>query len=161
MLSPIQWAFLPLEKYFQLHGRSPRAEYWWFWLLYMVVGIITALFDELAGLNDPHAPFTLSTPVSLTLLVPSITVTVRRLHDINKSGWLVLGYGLAIYVPLIVLFLTPVGWVLLFATGGAAVFLAVGAIILIGLKFLFMMVQDSNPGDNLYGPNPYGLQYGF
>lgn len=161
MFSPVQWAFLPLEKFFQFHGRSPRAEYWWFWVLCLVLGVITGLFDELAGLNDPSAPFTLTTPVSFVLLIPSLAVTVRRLHDINKSGWVMLGYFIALYVPFILVFLTPVGWILLFTLGETIVWIAVGAMMITAVKFVLLMATDGSPGDNLYGPNPYGLQYGY
>jgi len=61
---------------------------------------------------------------SLGVLIPGLAVSVRRLHDIGKSGWMLL----IVFIPL-------VGWIWL----------------------LVLMVTDSEPGENQYGPNPKGI----
>ena len=68
-----------LAKYATFTGRASRSEFWWF-----------ALFQVLAVLVASFIYRHFGTLVMLGLLVPSIAVGVRRLHDIGKSGWLLL-----------------------------------------------------------------------
>ena len=66
-----------LTKYADFNGRAARPEFWWFFLAQFVVSIILSMFSSnLSGL------------FSLALLVPSLAVGSRRLHDIGKTGWL-------------------------------------------------------------------------
>ena len=70
-------------RYFDFEGRSSRAEFW-HWQLFRVLLFLSLTFLEtvlFSGLN-----FTFN----LFLLIPEISVSIRRLHDINKSGWWVL-----------------------------------------------------------------------
>ena len=70
------------KKFANFKERASRSEYWWFALLTSIISIPSYLPNEtvqvLSGLG------------SLIILLPTLAVTVRRLHDINKSGWLVL-----------------------------------------------------------------------
>lgn len=73
-----------LNKYADFNGRARRSEYWWFTLAYFVASIVLSVIDGIWG-----------TPVlqgllGLGLLVPSLAVGARRLHDIGKSGWMLL-----------------------------------------------------------------------
>ena len=74
------------SKYATFSGRAGRAEYWYFYLFVCILMVSTFLFVHLI-LND-HV-FLLSA-VALSLVIPHLAVSVRRLHDINKSGWLFL-----------------------------------------------------------------------
>ena len=67
------------RNYANFKGRAGRAEYWW-WALFNV--LITAI---VSGFSD-----NLSSAVSLALLLPSVAVAVRRMHDVNRRGWWVL-----------------------------------------------------------------------
>ena len=67
------------KNYVNFEGRATRPEYWWFTLAYAIVNIILSLI--------PRAGTILSGFLGLAVLIPSIGVAVRRLHDINKSGW--------------------------------------------------------------------------
>lgn len=80
-----------LEKYVTFSGRARRSEYWFFYLFWLIVYIALSTVSEgLAGL------------FSLATLLPNISVGVRRLHDLDKSGWwLLLGI-----IPII-------GWIVL------------------------------------------------
>ncbi|MCC8475182.1 DUF805 domain-containing protein [Xanthomonas arboricola] len=92
----MEWMLLPLKRYADFNGRSRRKEYWMFMLLQAIVllvlgglfGIVAAL---MGGENGPGALAWLVAAVIgivvLALIVPSIAVTVRRLHDQGKSGW--------------------------------------------------------------------------
>jgi len=66
-----------LKKYFDFTGRARRKEYWMFILVYFVINIILVVLglDIISGL------------VALGLLVPSISIGARRLHDTGRSGW--------------------------------------------------------------------------
>ena len=98
------------EKYATFTGRARRSEFWWFSLATLLLGMVLGLI----GIKI------LSGIVNLALLIPSIAVGVRRLHDIGKSGW----WYLLAFVPLVNLYL------------------------------LYLLIKDSQPGENEYGPNP-------
>jgi len=82
-----------LKKYAVFSGRSRRAEYWYFvlfnFIISAVLGIISAVVDDKSGI--------LGSLYSLAVLIPGLAVSVRRLHDIGKSGWMVL----IAFIPLI------------------------------------------------------------
>lgn len=71
-----------LKNYCNLEGRASRAEFWWFFLFSLVLGVICSFFGKFGTI--------LSYIISIALLLPNLGLSVRRLHDINKSGWLVL-----------------------------------------------------------------------
>lgn len=74
-----------LSKYFTFSGRAPRSEYWWFTLAMVIGSIIAAMLDAvLMGANDGGL---FSVVFSLAVCIPAISVTVRRLHDIGRTGW--------------------------------------------------------------------------
>jgi uncharacterized membrane protein YhaH (DUF805 family) len=71
-------------KYVDFSGRARRSEYWWFALFSAILGIVVGIIDAAI-----HTPI-LQIIVGLALLLPSLAVGVRRLHDTGKSGWLIL-----------------------------------------------------------------------
>ncbi len=72
-----------LKKYFRLKGRSSRYEYWSFTLVNFCISIFFLVIDTLTGING----MLFSLLYSLLLIIPTLTLSVRRLHDLNKSGW--------------------------------------------------------------------------
>lgn len=68
------------NKYLDFNGRAGRAEYWWFFLFMILLVLFTSqiLGSKIAGI------------VELVLILPHLAVEVRRLHDVNKSGWWIL-----------------------------------------------------------------------
>ena len=78
-----------VKNYVNFEGRASRPEYWWFILAYFIVNVILGII--------PKVGTVLSGILALALLIPSIGVAVRRLHDINKSGW----WYLLILVPIV------------------------------------------------------------
>lgn len=80
-LSPLQWAVQPVKKYATFSGRASRAEYWWFYLATVVGSIFVTFLDKLAGDTEVIGGI-----YNLSLLLPTIAVAVRRLHDTNRSG---------------------------------------------------------------------------
>ena len=78
----IQWyKKVVFENYANFEGRARRSEYWWFFLLNMIISYGFAFF---CGYIEMPL---LSLVYSLGVLVPSIAVAVRRMHDVGKSGW--------------------------------------------------------------------------
>ncbi|WEO77921.1 DUF805 domain-containing protein [Cryobacterium sp. SO2] len=99
MLTPTQAIKSVFRKYVDFTGRAPRSEYWWFGLLlWVVIALISALPLIPTGTNmygDPAhnleiVPMALGPILVIGLLLPSVAVLVRRLHDANFSGWFVL-----------------------------------------------------------------------
>ncbi|QRY58433.1 DUF805 domain-containing protein [Sphingobacterium siyangense] len=93
-------AFLKVvrDNYANFEGRARRKEYWMYILTVLIIGAVFGILGKIASL------FTyISGLVSLALFIPGIAVTVRRLHDTNKSGWFIL-----------VFFIPFIGWIYLF-----------------------------------------------
>lgn len=89
------------KKYATFSGRASRSEYWWWTLVAVVVAVVLSIIIGLQAVPtaDGRTPqFGAGAGVSMLLIigwflatiVPSIALTVRRLHDSNKSGWLYL-----------------------------------------------------------------------
>ena len=87
---------LAFKNYVNFKGRSTRAEYWWFFLFTFTLSIVTQIIDSFSSLGVTNFIS------SLIVLLPSLAVGVRRLHDIGKSGWWLLLW-----------FAVIVGWVIL------------------------------------------------
>ena len=128
------------RKYATFSGRARRSEFWWFFLFVYVVSAILYVIGGALGLqmgasnqefmiSGTAVPFVssgigvLNLIWGLATLLPGISVMVRRVHDSDKSGWLVL-----------------LGYVLILVCG-------IGGILLLILALL-----KSTPGDNKYGP---------
>ena len=80
------------SQYAGFNGRARRSEYWWFTLFTMIVsGIIGAILPDFAWIW------------TLIVLVPSLAVSIRRLHDVGKSGWFYLWVLLPLVGHIIVL----------------------------------------------------------
>lgn len=90
-------------QYADFKGRATRSQYWYFILCYVVVSIPFSIIDRIINAQV----FTLV--LSLALLVPSIAIGVRRLRDINLSGWFYLIALIPVAGPiaLLVLFCMP------------------------------------------------------
>ncbi len=73
-----------LSKYVTFSGRARRSEYWWFVLFTAIVYIVAGIIDAAAGTQ------VIGLLVGLALLLPSLAVGVRRLHDTGRSGWWIL-----------------------------------------------------------------------
>ena len=76
------------QKYAVFEGRARRSEYWWFYLAYTVVnGVLSGLGRAVGSGGFATALSVISGIIALACLVPTISVTTRRLHDTGKSGW--------------------------------------------------------------------------
>ncbi|WP_422736812.1 DUF805 domain-containing protein [Micromonospora sp. WMMD729] len=93
-----------LSQYVGFTGRARRSEYWWFFLFTVLVSIVASVLDNALGLTfaDDSSNGFIGLVVSLALLLPTLAVAVRRLHDTDKTGWWLL-IGLVPIVGAIVL----------------------------------------------------------
>lgn len=82
----IDWLVKGLKNYANFKGRARRKEYWFFVLSQFIVIIVATILDSILFGN----PALFYTVVALGLFIPSLAVAVRRMHDIGKSGWLLL-----------------------------------------------------------------------
>jgi uncharacterized membrane protein YhaH (DUF805 family) len=112
----MNWYLKALKQYVDFNGRARRTEFWMFALFNVIISAVLSLLDNVIGTYG-----VLSGLYSLAVLLPGIAVTIRRLHDIGKSG-----------VWILIAFVPVIGWIWL----------------------LILMVQDSQAGENQYGPNP-------
>ena len=79
-----------MNNYANLDGRASRSEYWWFVLFNLIVNIVTLVIDLTLGTMVTYDMGYVGLIAFLALLLPSVSVSVRRLHDIGKSGWWIL-----------------------------------------------------------------------
>jgi uncharacterized membrane protein YhaH (DUF805 family) len=76
-----------LRKYAVFEGRASRPEYWYFVLFNFLISLVLSFVDTMMGFTE-FMP--LNTIYSLGVLIPSIAVAIRRMHDVGKSGWFIL-----------------------------------------------------------------------
>ena len=173
----MEWMLMPLKRYADFSGRSRRMEFWmWQLFKFAVVFGVMILMMILGGAalmgasnGDPGALMAAGGVVlilylllllfGLAIIIPDIAVTVRRLHDTDRSGWWILA-AVAPYIGLLVpggLAVSPpdmggiagmIGFVALLATIGLAIML---------LVFYFM---EGTRGPNRFGPDPKGANTG-
>jgi len=160
----MKWFLKCLNQYADFKGRARRREFWMFqlfyWLILLLLSIILGIImgiREAVGEDGRLFLYRQNKDIEFEmvslfyyflLFLPSLAVTVRRLHDVGKSGWFVL--------PWIVLLLMFV------PTGGIsklpvpAVILLPTFILLVILYFwmYILLMLNSKPGTNKYGPNP-------
>lgn len=141
------------KKYFQFNGRSSRYEYWSFYLVNLMINLVLSI-PVLAVLSLIY---------SLAVLIPGLAVAVRRMHDINKSGWkLLLPIGL--YTLLFVV-LAAVGAVFSYTNNESPVSETIKTVLFICLGgfgtlaliiiYLYWMFKKGDATANKYGPAPF------
>ena len=168
----MKWFIKCLKQYADFNGRARRSEYWWFTLInfiitvVLLIGWMVPLFKMAIHSEDLPDEWELlrvmfSNPFIyiyliyyLAMLIPSLAVTVRRLHDIGKSGfWVFLSIGSSL------LFSIARGINGMNLTSTPNISIAISIVIeliaiAIAILFLVCMFIDSQPGENKWGPNP-------
>lgn len=75
------------RNYFNFSGRASRSEFWYWVLFSFVLSILISIADSILVTGG-----VLSGLLALAMFIPHISITVRRLHDIDKCGWWILFY---------------------------------------------------------------------
>lgn len=127
-------------KYCSFKGRASRSEFWWFCLFTLILNLIVAL----VGLLLPALGSIVSAVQALWLLLPTVGVTTRRLHDRNFSGWWQV-LPLAAVLPAIAGAVLGAAGLLVLAGSAAA---------LASLGLLVVYVLKGTTGPNRFGPDP-------
>lgn len=84
----MNWFLVVLKKYATFSGRAQRAEYWYFLLFSSLIVIALSVIDSMTGsYNEDTGWGLLSGLYSIAVLLPSIAVGARRLHDTSRTGW--------------------------------------------------------------------------
>lgn len=87
----MEWFMQALRKYVVFSGRARRKEYWFFVLFSLLISIALMVLDTVFALASDSGIYLGFYPLfSLAILLPSLAVTVRRLHDCERTGWWVL-----------------------------------------------------------------------
>ncbi|WP_051277102.1 DUF805 domain-containing protein [Marmoricola sp. URHB0036] len=155
-----------LGNYATFSGRARRSEYWWFYLFTILVSLATSGVDSVLRYAFDNEVGVVNTIASLALLLPSLAVTARRLHDTGRTGW----WMVLPVVP--VLATVVVGFAALFTIVFSAVssandissapvlatvalFIACALCALVAcVTLLVFLCLDSEPGANRYGLSP-------
>ncbi|MBQ9833971.1 MAG: DUF805 domain-containing protein [Bacilli bacterium] len=90
-----------LKNYANFKGRTSRSDYWFVFLANFLIGFVLGIIAGIVP-SLSSAIYSLTYIYQLAVLIPGIAIVVRRLHDINKSGW----WYFIVLVPL-------VGWIIL------------------------------------------------
>ena len=167
----MKWYIKCLKQYADFSGRARRKEYWWFMVINFIISMVLVIgwlipliklgynyaatgvedIDEMEiMLTAMKSPFLyIYMLYYLAIIIPSIAVTVRRLHDIGKSGyWAFLIYGGS--------FLGSISQYSLQTTNTLAYIIIALTCFVIIIISLVWMFTNSDYGPNQYGPNPKG-----
>ncbi len=99
----MNWYLKGLRNYAVFSGRAQRMEYWMFGLFYVIFVLVLGIIESIVGIGGEDGGL-LSGLFVLAMLIPSIAVTFRRLHDTGHSGWW-LFIGLVPLIGTIILFI--------------------------------------------------------
>jgi uncharacterized membrane protein YhaH (DUF805 family) len=86
-MSMFDWYRKVISQYVDFSGRARRSEYWYFALVNIIIGFVLGLVDSIIGTTSSGGFGILGGIYLLAILVPSIAVAARRLHDTGRSGW--------------------------------------------------------------------------
>lgn len=140
----MKWIVGPLKKYADFNGRASRTEFWVF-LLFVTLATAAAHFADGASRQNVTVALDMGMielSVTLLLLLPSITVGVRRLHDSGRSGW----WMMLVYLP----------WLATLAAGAnqALLLAASGALLAGGIAWIILLLLPGDAGENAFGAPP-------
>ena len=157
----MEWMLMPFRRYAEFSGRSRRKEFWMFQLLNLIVagvlysllfaGGAASLFMAGAGADGAVTAGELDQvsigPLfwiaaillglwALATLIPSLAVTVRRLHDRNMSGWYLLGFIVVVVVLSLIPFIGPI------------------LVLALEIGYIVILALPGTSGANKYGADP-------
>ena len=173
MVNPVEAVVRGFAKYASFGGRATRAEWWW-WTLFFTIG--TALANAIGDALDRDFPYVL---FALAVLLPTVAVTARRLHDTGRTGWWqVAWWGTLVPAwlvatrssfifkefeprewerPQVEFDLGLVHWVIELPSPAQTV-LMIFVLVFFTAEMLawvaFWMARKGEPGDNQFGPDP-------
>lgn len=157
MVSFIDAIKMGFQKYFKFSGRSTRAEFWWWFLFITITGGVVSISVTLyiSSLTSSAANAVLAVSgiiIWFTRLVSSLAIVVRRLHDINRTGWWLLLFSVGNFLEFV-----PG---LLFGSVGPYYRSSIWYLIYLLMSLILVIViivyacKRGDKGPNKYGPDP-------
>jgi len=159
---------LALSNYVNFSGRARRSEFWLFFLYNIIFSLAAGIFDTTLGYDSIHPieylgltykfSFSFYGPISLAygiaVALPALSLLVRRMHDVGKSGWF----------PFIITIGPPIGggliaqsfnWIFNHSIGFSILGpLVIGTSLISVIWFYVLLCTDGTIGENKYGPDP-------
>ena len=126
-------------KCFDYQSRSSRSEFWWFYAFSLIITLFDAIISSAV---ESIGYLIISIIISIGIFIPFISLTIRRLHDIDLSGWWYLFYSV---VPLIIVLIAL-----------ASSFYLIFISFFIYIYFVYLMVKKGTEGLNKFGNDPLG-----
>lgn len=152
----MEWYLKVIRNYATFKGRARRKEYWMFILFNFIIGVVLTILDNVLGLTYNYSEYssggTLSSLYNLFVFIPALAVTVRRLHDVNKSGWLIgiMYIGLAVFMLIM--------FTMIFAQSFGVMLIIPGLVMFgYGIYLFVLTVTEGDSGPNQYGEDPKAL----
>lgn len=140
-----------LKKYADFKGRDTRPQFWYFYLIHFIISLILGVIDNFIGSEIFVGLY------GLAVLIPTLAIMTRRLHDIGKSGWWILTlflvpFGLFIALTIILL-------IVLAITGMtpdpfSTALMSPVIILIIFAYFIYLFAPKGENKPNKYGPVP-------
>ena len=173
----MEWMLMPLKRYADFSGRSRRMEYWMWVVFQFLIGIVFVILmvalggaammrGDMAGLMAMGGVliilYLLYLLVSLIFLVPNLAVTIRRLHDTDRSGWWIMLF----WGPYLLMIANSMMMGAKMASGGDPTTSGPIAMVLMlaffvgALVLLVFMFLEGTKGPNRYGADPKGQNAG-
>ncbi|MFZ9846210.1 MAG: DUF805 domain-containing protein [Candidatus Limnocylindrus sp.] len=136
------------SKYATFSGRASRAEYWYFFLFTIIAGAALSAIDA-----------TLASAFSIANFLPNLAVAVRRLHDTNRSGKLIVALILVevvLFLLIVVSFVAGLSGAIggnsdVATGGGIGVLVGVVLFFVLAIYWIYLMAKRGDAGPNRYG----------
>jgi uncharacterized membrane protein YhaH (DUF805 family) len=149
----MNWYIKALQNYGNFNGRASRQEYWTFAIISFCISLILGL---LGLFNNIVGSMFLSQIYNLLVLIPSLSIITRRLHDIDKSGWWAIYLTIPAIISMVLIILISVSGDIYNTTA-----IVIPVSILLGLVFygsiiwlLILLCKKGTIGENKYGQDP-------
>lgn len=166
----MEWMLVPLRRYADFYGRSRRMEFWMFVLFQFIVNMAFLLLmmvlggaAMLASTGDMEnvaaaggvvlVLYVINILFALVLFIPNLAVSVRRLHDINRTGWWLLA-PVAPYLVALVFIITAAAVPDMAVFAGVLAGIGLVAFFGLGIMLLVFYFLDGTPGPNRFGQDP-------
>ena len=136
------------SKYATFSGRASSAEYWYFFLFTIIAGAALSAIES-----------TLATAFSIANVVPNLAVAVRRLHDTNRSGKLIVALILVevvLFLVIVVSFVAGISGAIggnenVATGGGIGVLVGVVLFVVLAIYWIYLMAKRGDAGSNRFG----------
>ncbi len=173
----MEWMILPFKRFFDFQGRSRRKEFWMYTLFVVIASIVLSILDSMLGLGGDMsggADVTggaamasgalsgglLANLFALITLIPSLAVSVRRLHDTDRTGWWVLLPFLPLFVGGVAMGIGAAQMVMGGGNSMGTIAIVGGGLMLVGFVCAILLLvwycSSGTPGPNRFGEDPKG-----